>query len=120
MSRGLGKVQTGLLAIIERQTQERPLSTYRLARLYYQPNVEGTCLLTDAQIRATYRALCSLAKRGKIKRCFEGRGREGFIWWCRLDAQQLTEDELVARQNMDRLAAASAFEERMRIAMGDA
>jgi hypothetical protein len=54
MSRGLGRVQTGLLAIIERQAGA--LSTYKLARLYYQPDVEGQCWLTEAQAKATYRA----------------------------------------------------------------
>jgi hypothetical protein len=50
-------------------------------------------LLTDAQIKATYRALCSLAKRGKIERR-EERGRNGFIWWRRLGSQHLTDDEI--------------------------
>ena len=97
MSRGLGRVQIGLLAIIERQ--EKPVYTYRLARLFYQPHVEGRCQLTRAQVKATYRALCSLAKAGKIERR-DGRGRNGFIWWRRLDPQRLTSDERLARENI--------------------
>jgi len=65
MSRGLGRVQVGLLAIIEQH--EKPLNTYRLARMFYQPNVEGS-VLTMAQVKATYRALCSLEKRGNARR----------------------------------------------------
>ena len=117
MSRGLGRVQIGLLAIIERQ--EKNVDTYHLARLFYQPHVEGMCYLTDAQIKATYRALCSLAKRGKIERCFKGRGANGFIWWRRLGAKHLGPDELLARLNADRVLGALAFEQRMRAAMGD-
>jgi len=112
MSRGLGRVQIGLLAIIERQ--ENNIDTYRLARLFYQPHVEGTCYLTDAQIKATYRALCSLAKRGKIERCFKGRGANGFIWWRRLGAEHPAPDEILARLNADRVLAALIFEQRMR------
>ena len=113
MSRGLGRVQTGLLAIIERQ--EKPLNTYKLARMFYQPDCQGQCLLTDAQIKATYRALSSLAKRGKIKRR-EDRGTYGFIWWRRLDA--LTDEEMAARIELDRITAAYALEQRMQAAMG--
>jgi hypothetical protein len=50
MSRGLGKVQAGLLAIIERK--QKPLNTYRLARMFYQPEVQGRCVLTMAQAKA--------------------------------------------------------------------
>jgi hypothetical protein len=116
MSRGLGRVQTGLLAIIERQ--EKNIHTYHLARLLYQPHVEGVCHLTDAQIKATYRALCSLQKCGKIERCFKGRGANGFIWWRRLGAERSDEVSL-ARLDADRALAAFAFGQRIRTAMGD-
>jgi hypothetical protein len=99
MSRGLGKVQVGLLAIIERQ--EKPVHTYHLARLFYQPHVEGKCVLTQAQVKATYRALRSLQQRGKIE-SFGHRGRlgngyggaYGFIWWSRLGQQSLVTDKV--------------------------
>lgn len=98
MSRGLGKVQVGLLAIIERQ--DKPINTYRLARLFYQPHVEGKCVLTQAQAKATYRALCSLERRGKIE-SFGRRGHGyggayGFIWWGRLGLRSLTADKVSA------------------------
>jgi hypothetical protein len=117
MSRGLGKVQAGLLAIIERQ--EKPTHTYRLARMFYQPEVVGKCLLIRAQVKATYRALCSLEKRGKIEshghRGNGYGGADGFIWWNRLGAERLTADERLARDR----AAAIALGERMRVAMGE-
>jgi hypothetical protein len=100
MSRGLGRVQVGLLAIIERA--EKPLNTYQLARMFYQPKVEGKCVLTMAQAKATYRALCSLEKRGKIE-SYGRRGRSGFggaynfIWWERPGQQRLRQDEYEAR-----------------------
>src|SRR5262245_42922504 len=107
MSRGLGKVQAGLLAIIERE--EKPLNTYRLARLYYQPHVERKCLVTDAQAKATYRARCSLEKRGKIesygRRGNGNGGGGGFIWWSRPRTQSLLQDQHHARM----LAAAIGF-----------
>jgi len=37
-------------------------------------------LLSAAQIKAPYRGLCSLHKRGKIVRT-EGHGGGGFVWW---------------------------------------
>jgi hypothetical protein len=111
MSRGLGKVQVGLLAIIERQ--EKAIHTYHLARLLYQPHVEGKCLLTNAQAKATYRALCSLEKRGKIEsyghRGSGFGGAYGFIWWSRLGQRSLAADERSARE----------IGERMRAAMGE-
>jgi hypothetical protein len=95
MSRGLGKVQIGLLAIIERI--EKPLNTYRLARLFYQPHVEGHCLLTPTQVKATYRALCSLERRGKIvshgHKGNEYGGGGGFVWWSRLGEKCVTADK---------------------------
>jgi hypothetical protein len=90
MSRGLGSVQVGLLAII--QQQDKPLDTYDLARRFYHSGAEGPCMLSAAQIKATYRALCSLHKRGKIVRT-EGRGSGGFVWW-------MTHEQFIAETAM--------------------
>jgi hypothetical protein len=107
MRRGLGRVQVGLLAIIERE--QKCLNTYQLARMFYQPEVQGKCVLTDAQAKATYRALCSLEKRGKIE-SYGHRGNGfggayGFVWWDRLGARQVQQDQHDIRM----LAAAVGF-----------
>ena len=107
MSRGLGKVQAGLLAIIERE--QKSLNTYQLARMFYQPEVQGRCVLTMAQAKAAYRTLCSLEKRGKIE-SYGHRGNGyggayGFIWWSRPGTQRLQQD----RHHAQMLAAAVGF-----------
>ena len=104
MSRGLGRVQAGLLIIIERE--QKSLNTYQLARMFYRPEVQGRCTLTRAQAKATYRALCSLERRGKIEAYgHKGGGyggAYGFIWWDRLGAQRARQD----RRHVQTLAGA--------------
>jgi hypothetical protein len=118
MSRGLGGVQTGLLAI---KCKNKPINTYKLAKLFYQPHIEGECQLTQAQVKATYRALCSLEKRGKIEsHGHKGNGSGGgggFIWWSRLGGADA--DETLAKLELNRLAGAYALNQRIRRAMSN-
>jgi hypothetical protein len=84
MSRGLGRIQREVLALIAaRRIRDREcdLDTYQLTRLVYdvKPDENDFHLLTDAQVVAVRRALRGLERAGKVARLYRtGKNRE--VW----------------------------------------
>jgi hypothetical protein len=75
MSRGLGKIQREVLALVTARKVrdvECDLDTFMLARLVYRvkPDKNDFHLLTDAQVVSVRRALRSLERAGKVARLY--------------------------------------------------
>ena len=84
MSRGIGKVQSELLRILEREDR---LDTFQLAALVYQVKADehGRTILTRSQLTAIRRGLQGLLKRGRIEEF--GRNSLGRMQWRRLSSR---------------------------------
>jgi hypothetical protein len=86
MSRGLGKLQRDLLAILE--DGDKVLDTITLAADAYRIELDasGCRGVTDAQHAAVRRALCSLHRRGLVVDLMRCRHRDNRRYWAALKA----------------------------------
>ena len=71
MSRGLGSVQVGLLAII--QQQDKSLDTYDLARRFYDSGAEGPCMTISRAGQTICRLAATITAIGHVARSDGGR-----------------------------------------------
>jgi hypothetical protein len=116
MSRGLGRIQLKLLAILD----EHPcVDTYVAARLLYRPDASGSVILTAAQVKATHRALRGLLACDRVEAF--GRNSHGRMQWRKRGSRQADIDRAVATleeiHSREGFAAARRAEWRLRAAM---
>ena len=80
MSRGHGRLQTTLLSIFA--ANDKLLDTFELTALAFdiKPDHSGRCIVDDAHLSSTRRALAKLAREGAIA-AVGGSFRHGRVMW---------------------------------------
>jgi hypothetical protein len=88
MSRGLGRIQRDIIALLE--ARDKLIDTYDVAADIYglKPNDENWILLNDAQLVSVRRAFVKLAAVGKVIKVYRGHNKRAYwanerlgLWW---------------------------------------
>jgi hypothetical protein len=77
MSKGMGRIERALVAILEART--KVVDTFELAADVYEiPSDAGVTVISEAQLVSVRRALASLTKAGKILRIMRGHNKRTY------------------------------------------